>query len=657
MTLNRNRHHRADHPNRPKSNGFTLVELIVSMAMASVLMLGLSTFFASTFHNLFQAQSDNAATERQFAVNQILEDKFASMDQLLAMNGAKDSVLLFNKKNNGQLPFTLIGTQSVGGGVAEKYLAFKDLLIFNKILPVDESGKKYYYGFWDGANGRIARAGGGGDSAKVVGDPYFGGFDKNGSCFYVAQPNLNKVEAYPSTCVQLSMGAYKLDNPMDVVFSTNKNYLYISDSGNGRILRYDFNAKSISEILTKDLSYPTGLAYYEKTVGSVTNQFLFVSDTFGNKVKRVDLTDPNSIKVVTVAGDGDDETCNSTARFCKLNMPTGLSIDTLTDPTNPTLFIADSGKGRGLKVVDPGRSTTLNLGFSLANSFALDKIELEGDWTNGIFGNSNLTGEGGDYSNKIFKNSDQFSVFSNPNYKYGGAGCVSSGQTLYVIEPPPVYLKKKMVLKYGGTPNATITVRDEENPITTVSCVDNTTDPPISTTVTKINLDLASNLGTITTNTGDPVYPSNPTSVSLALTTVDWANFTGFKTTTIKTYDLKNGLVDTDYVTVRLGDGFLGSAEDTISEVRTGLGFPTGVSDFFVADTVNKTILKMQLPYDLTIPLNNFVLSLKDLTPDYVTDFTIDSVNFSQPTNPKLLEMELKIPPNQSYTHTAVLSP
>ena len=63
--------------------GFTLAELIVSVTITGILMLGLSTFFSSAFHNLFRVQTQTANTERQFAVNEIIRDKFSSLDYLV----------------------------------------------------------------------------------------------------------------------------------------------------------------------------------------------------------------------------------------------------------------------------------------------------------------------------------------------------------------------------------------------------------------------------------------------------------------------------------------------------------------------------------------------------------------------------------------------
>src|SRR5512136_1238485 len=51
--------------------GFTLVELIVSVAITGILMLGISAFFSSTFQNLFKTQTQTTNTEKQYVVNEI----------------------------------------------------------------------------------------------------------------------------------------------------------------------------------------------------------------------------------------------------------------------------------------------------------------------------------------------------------------------------------------------------------------------------------------------------------------------------------------------------------------------------------------------------------------------------------------------------------
>jgi prepilin-type N-terminal cleavage/methylation domain-containing protein len=189
-----NHRHQFNHINHSSNCGFTLVELIVSMAIAGVLMVGLSTFFASTFHNLFLAQNENSNTERQYAVNQILADKMSTVKTLIPLIPPDStSVLTFNQNTKNQLPFSFITKVSVdqdgptGPGPAKNYLGFKDMLPFNKIIY---DGSSTIYG--DSGAGKLKTAGG--SEVRDIGVENFAGFDKAADgTYYVAVPNEDSI--------------------------------------------------------------------------------------------------------------------------------------------------------------------------------------------------------------------------------------------------------------------------------------------------------------------------------------------------------------------------------------------------------------------------------------------------------------------------------
>lgn len=165
------------------------------MAIAGILMVGLSTFFASTFHNMFQAQAENAATERQYAINQIVADKMSTVKTLIPLvPPSNTSVLTLNQNTKNQLPFTfmsLVEADPNGDGTKEKYLGFKDMFPFNKII-YDESDGVYIFG--DSGSGQIKGAISPSTFTPVnVGMKNFAGFTKLGSDYYVAVPDKDEI--------------------------------------------------------------------------------------------------------------------------------------------------------------------------------------------------------------------------------------------------------------------------------------------------------------------------------------------------------------------------------------------------------------------------------------------------------------------------------
>ena len=326
--------------------GFTLIELMVSVAITSILMLGMSTFFSTTFTGLLRAQTKVQAAQSQFVINSLIQEK---LDHITAVTerGA-GYALLHNDTDKNGLPFTYIATDDAG------HLAIRDILAFIK------------------ANGTVAGNGKTGEIAvgsyKITGLPNLAGFAEYNGNYYVALPlanQLRKCGTPVGSDVDCTNGAitlkynsadYALSMPMDMAVGGSS--LYVSDAGSGRILKADLtNLSKDVEIVAKDLKFPSGLAYYEKDGKS----FLFVAETLNNTVKRIGLSE-GPITITTVAGAGDDTDCGAdgkehTALYCRLSLPTVLYADSNANE----LYINDSGNSRILKITDPGKKASVSL--------------------------------------------------------------------------------------------------------------------------------------------------------------------------------------------------------------------------------------------------------------------------------------------------------
>jgi len=107
-----------------KSSGFTLVELMVSVAITAILMVGIAAFFSSTFRHMFMAREEVVSTQGQFTTTTILDGKFANVDQLDKVGPGGAWAVIQNNMETGDLPFTYIGAQN-------GHLVMKDFFVFN----------------------------------------------------------------------------------------------------------------------------------------------------------------------------------------------------------------------------------------------------------------------------------------------------------------------------------------------------------------------------------------------------------------------------------------------------------------------------------------------------------------------------------------------
>jgi hypothetical protein len=142
---------------------------------------------------------------------------------------------------------------------------------------------------------------------------------------------LYEVERTTNTVIKAILGGYttslsstppplKLNLPWAVVKDTVNNQLYISDTFNFRIVRYDIATKrSYNLIDTNQLYYPTGLA--------IINNILYIVDTGSKSVKKLKLNSLNSYT------NSDLETVTD-----KLSVPISVAVH-----QNGTIYVGDIG--------------------------------------------------------------------------------------------------------------------------------------------------------------------------------------------------------------------------------------------------------------------------------------------------------------------------
>jgi len=609
------------------------VELIVSVAITSILMLGLSVFFSSTFHNLFQAETQQKNIGRQFAVNEIIRNKFNALDDLIENNG--DSILSLNKRTKYQLPFSFIGTAAID---EDQHLVFKDTMLFTKII--DPGAGSHLFGDMDlgQPDGAIKEASTG-DPVKSLADiKNFAGFTKVGNDYYVTVPGKNKVFHCPSVggCTELPFDPPLL-SPTDVEKSTDDKFIFISDSGNGRVIPYEIGVGEKPPLVT-GLNYPTGLAYYKKG----TAEYLFIAETFNHRIRKYDFS---TFLAPVAVGDGNDVTCSKTAQFCKLNLPTGLYADN----DNHALFIADSGNNRVLKMSDPeplsGEATDLPLTFELSKPYAWSKIALSSVFTGGAY-------ESGNLPSAIYNAAEQrFENFVPPTLAHSYEDCNLS-ERLYTTDNLGAYgIDTGDILVINDTPYE-ITA----SPGNQVDCVQDDPDD-IKDWAYPVDINPVP-AGAI--KNGDIVYLGTPPTVNVILSGVTM-NTGGFQTIQIDTYSVKNQMVpaETDYTTVRVGDGVLGTPEDKMEVIawnEEGIGyrtdgsggkialtakvtFPTGVTNGYFANAGGKKIVRFsdgnEVDFD-PIDVSAFTAF------DYVSDFIVKTLTFTSLNGGKILEMDLE---------------
>ncbi|MBN2306838.1 prepilin-type N-terminal cleavage/methylation domain-containing protein [Candidatus Peregrinibacteria bacterium] len=569
-----------------KNSGFTLVELLVSVGITAILMVGISTFFSSTFRNMFIAREKVTNTQSEFVVNTILNGKFANTVSLVD-GGTGDYALLQNDMATGDLPFTYVGKEDIDGA---DHIVFKDFFIFN------------------GKYGSLSS-----QSATEINNP--AGLAPLGAKAYVAAPLENDIyacnPAVLNNCQPLNIP--DLDQPIGVTTNTS-DAIYVTDAGNGRILEITnlATSKNVREVAS-GFNYPTGIAYY--------GDYLFVSDTYDHTVKKVAIADGTTEVVV---GDGDDEVCDPddgrdhTASFCKLSFPTGLVVG--DDGSGEALFIADTGNGRILKVSDPqldlsnheilatisGVTEILNIDFIFSADVTINSI------AEGVNGNELRTG--------------RYEIDGNTVRFHLSAPMIEDYTELECVGPDPCistrFLRGFDVLPENNLFETGDTIEIDGDSYTVLSSynVDDTTDRvEVDPTDTENFYDD----GTVVRITGTF---SGEKKFHLDLNDIDFGSV--FNSITTEIYDSTPVLNSNpvDFQVIRVGDGELGTPEDTIEEVYevvSSAEFLTGLA--FNGTTLEKSTMPKYSP------------DFADF--DYTSDFEVQNFAFSEPNTGQILEL------------------
>lgn len=626
-------------------NGFTLVELMISVAITGILMIGISYFFTASFNSLFRIQNKASETGRQFIINEIIQEKFSTVKRVVNTSDFKSNpknsktLVIENDSGNSRMPFSSIAKNN------DEKLVLKDFFIFNKI---DKDPETLVF---NSGKGRLQKIDGANASPPLTPTTDFinaSAFQKINDVYYVVMKNENKVlkcdcGTQSCSCSDINFGNFPLKDPTDITADTNGDNLFISDSGNDRILKYDTSTNNAT-LLVQDQNYPTGLAYYEKE----TVKKLFFSNTFDNEVKYVNL---NDFQVHSTVGGGTDKTCvNATPSFCKLDRPTGL----YTDSTNNTLYISDSGSGRVLTLKDPGKPTDVTFEFTADDHYKLDRVVIENpELSGGEYdeAESTLVGKKENYDpdTKIFSNPGRLTVYSVDQFTEDNKNCKSTVSTFYTNEFPE---------NIGLKNDDFIILNNQDYKITSstsTECRLTQADPSLI----KYQVTVDGNPSPAPGH-GDIVYPSNPEAIKIKIGTVDTSVTlgTGYQTFSVKLYDLDKGLVQTEKFTIKVGDEILGTREDELTEKLTGLKFPTGLNDTYVVESGSgdiKVISTGAQNGESISPVN----PEKFTDFDYTSDFTLvepDKLKFTLYNSGKIAEMKMDVQVDDTNTNSFTLN-
>lgn len=564
--------------NLKTTKGFTLIELLVSISITAILMLGMSMFFSTTLHNLFQAQKENTSTQGQFVVNQILQEKFLNLEEITEQN--TNDIVIKNKITKNELPFTYIGKN--GGN-----LVFKDFFVF------------------DGKYGTT-------NSSDYEANA--GGITKIEENYYYTMPLENKIKCNGSSCVDLS--SLELNHPTDI--TTDGTDLYVTDSKNNRIVKID-SSNNVTEIAT-NLSFPVGITHYNDG----TNDYIFFSEPYNNLVKRINLTNGNTI--TTIAGLGDNADCGSStstqehsALYCKLNFPTGLHIK------SGELYIADTGSGRVLKVSDPGSIdvTAFPIEIRYKSNIKLDhiKITFHGEGNFSITPNITSTLHKGAYEINGQEIDYNFFTKLTKNIEILCTGA-SAGPPATACTNQPF---TEIIIEKDIFNTPADRVKFQNNDILAISSGPTGTHPEF-----KYNV----NGNIINHNTDEIVYISNGSdnilnkniddedTITINLDEIYPSGLPKFIQIKVEIFNQDNTNIETHNIILRNGDNVLGTPEDIIEVVEIEQTYPTGLS--YASSYIQ---IGTETNLDTT-----------DIIYDYTSDFEIDSLTFSEPVADKILE-------------------
>lgn len=582
-----------------------MMELMVSVGLTAILMVGVATFFSSTFRNMFIAREKVTNTQSQFVVNTILGGKFVNVESLDTNNSCSgECVVLRNDMRSGDLPFTYIGTKTIDDA---DYVVFKDFFVFN------------------GKYGSLSS-----QAAENIENP--GGLTELDGTYYVTSPLEDKIyscdedDGYLIDCDSLEIEG--LDHPMDIT-DNGTNTLYVTDAGNDRVVIIEdpFNTEPVT--LASDLNYPTGIEYYLAPISG--KKYLFVSDTYNHVVKKVDIAAETAEIVV---GDGDDEVCDfddrdHTALYCKLNFPTGLMI------YDGELYIADMGNGRVLKVSDPGPPANEEyferISFTFDDDVAVGKIEFTA-FDDETYEASSMIDPGslnGSYS-KITHELTLNSIFSTYD---GPCTWDNTGSVLWTEEDPSPYIDTNdlIAIENGSSGNAVIYEATSVPSDDSLVCLLGPPGDKVAYRAYIIPLD--QNLLNVSNN--KPVFRAgksgNKETIDLTFPDISSFDETGFQAIDIKVFDFDQiTSVETHQHFVRVGDDELGTPEDTILVYEDV--FPTG---HFLTG----------LGWDAELEVSDTPQYSPDFSSsgyDYVSDFDVQNFTFDTLNSDTILELNFE---------------
>lgn len=584
---------------KESKKGFSLPELVIALSISSIMMLGMSTFFASSFHNLSRTQQQAQATQKQFIGMEIFRQKFSHLKERLmggtpAVGGTPgDNYILFRNDRTDALPFTFLGL--IGGR-----LVAKDLMIFNAI-----KGGEYL----DSGSG-VIRDVATGDEVFRFNRNNASSFVKQDNIYYIALPLENKIIKCDFVCSDLEFDQALL-MPTDIATDrTDLNTLYVTDSGNNRVVMLDLLNKHVEPIAT-GFKFPTGI--------SRVDDVLFVADTLNHLVRRIDLrTTPKTI--TTVAGSGDDDRCDgTTAKYCKLNFPTGLHVQ------GNELYIADSGadsdSGRILKVKDPGLPLIYDFPSKLLSNTMLSKITFSfpaGTTLGSITEVIPNTLHSGNYN------------ISDNTLTYNLSTTITPDSTLTRCTPAPAvecYLDYVSVLGTNlfargdkvtlGTDTFRVDYRDNDKVYFETNS--SQTIYPVNTPI-KLQYEFPAFPFQFSFSPNGTLLPSS------------------FNTVRMDIYDSIPKIVQTEYFVIRKGDGILGTAEDTIEVLPGDYNFPTGLNTTHVVESLSGKIKPSGLLFNYFDPFLDPLLLF-----DYSTGAESPVTDFSFAEYGSILEAAISV--------------
>ena len=567
-----------------KSKGFSLVELLVSVAITSIIMVGISAFFSNGFQTMFTSSKNTSDALSQLVFSNILQKNFIKADSLEQISEEGTSIILKNNPAKTPLSFTYIGLK-------EAHLGVKDFFVFN-----GQEGSTTSLNF-----------------SETVAHP--AGLTQLGDKYYVAAPLENAIYECSNSCDQ-KLPLEGLKYPMDL--ANDGANLYFTDAGNNRVVKIEDvgNANNLT-VLAEGLNFPTGIEYYDEG-----EKYLFVSDTYNHVVKKIQIS---GAKITTVVGNGTNKACDNTAEFCQLSYPTGLVIG--DEGAGEALYIADTGHGRILKMFNPAALSEFEMTFSspeTPEAFKEIKIVFP---TGTNLGNNPLNSVSSD--NSTFNENGTLSIAENTLTYELWTKLLNDTKNTNACAPQPCLILKNKIevinhqlfdnnqfneLKLGDDPNNNFPVSSKAG--------------------VKVGL---SKFYASDHLAGAEVVLTKPVSANTTITfkfsSVDATAVSGgFKPVLIQMYDSEGKFLASQKVFFRFPDQELGTPEDMISVSSPDLSFPTGLGWSGNALVFSD---KAQYPEAFT----DF---------DYVTDFEVEAFKMVKKDEGKLLEINFKTQKNPS---------